>query len=122
VMDECLTLFRARLLNGSHVREYFTQDWRPDPDLGDISEPGHSYEWAWLLEQPGVRMDRRADIVRALYEEADSLGFRSGYVVRELENGRVRDGGRRLWAQTEAIRTALALGDRDGAAVLLDRV
>src|SRR3546814_19321730 len=34
--------------------EYFTPDWRPDPgDAGRVREPGHHFEWVWLLHRHG---------------------------------------------------------------------
>ena len=34
------------------VREFFAADWSPAPgEAGRIVEPGHQFEWAWLLER-----------------------------------------------------------------------
>lgn len=119
---ECLDLFTAHFSQGARVGEYYAEDWRPDPASGRITEPGHSHEWVWLLKQaPGMIPDQAA-VMTALYDDALKAGGRDGFVVRELEDGAVRDGGRRLWAQTEAIRTALAVDDPATALILLERV
>jgi len=49
-------------------------------------------------------------------------GLKDGFIIREMDAaGAPLDAGRRLWAQTEAIRTALMFGDA-GAADLIEAV
>ena len=46
-----------------------------------------------------------------------------GMMIREIDRiGAVRDGGRRLWGQTEAIRTLLLRGQTARAQTLIDGV
>ena len=33
--------------------EHFTSVWQPDPTRGHIVEPGHHFEWVWLLHRYG---------------------------------------------------------------------
>lgn len=106
--------------------EYFTDDWAVAPgDAGRVIEPGHHLEWVWLLDRARRAGwgDRGASADR-LYAFAVTHGQDDGgFLVRETDRaGAVRDGGRRLWAQTEAIRTYLLAGDDDQAARLIDGV
>lgn len=102
------------------LREHFGADWGPVHG-GALShrEPGHHYEWAWLLQR-----------ARALLNW-DDLGARSALLRfaerygREASRGLVLDrvtpaGARaahtaRLWPQCESARARAAAGDRDGA-------
>ncbi|WP_312596307.1 AGE family epimerase/isomerase [Brevundimonas sp.] len=111
-----LALCRDHFLIDGAIREYFTPTWAPDPQSGHIIEPGHLEEWAWLLRQAkalGLDAGTAAD---ALHRRAVTQGRTRSGLVREIDpSGAVIDGGRRLWAQTEAIRTALAFGDANVA-------
>lgn len=109
-----LALAHDRLILDDAVREYFTADWKPDPTTGGIIEPGHLEEWAWLLTQAaGLGLDD-GSAAKGLHRQAMRHGRRDGFLIREIgPDGAALNAGRRLWAQTEAIRTGLALGDPD---------
>ena len=88
--------------------EYFDNDWRQTQGVkGRIREPGHHYEWAWLLRRleraTGTSTRPYSD---ALIDHADRYGWDAqGMVVDEvLENGAVHGAGRRVWPVTEAIK------------------
>ena len=88
-------------------------------------EPGHHFEWVWLLTQAArAGLGEFSEPASRLYGRAMRDGFDAqGFVVRELgRDGGVLDGGRRLWAQTEAIRAMATMGDDDAAAGLVERV
>jgi mannose/cellobiose epimerase-like protein (N-acyl-D-glucosamine 2-epimerase family) len=90
--------------------EHFARDWSPAPgDAGQIVEPGHHYEWTWLLCALG---ERRA--AEALFAFAERHGLAAdGGVVDEVDRqGRVRRATRRLWPQLERIQALAALGRR----------
>jgi mannose/cellobiose epimerase-like protein (N-acyl-D-glucosamine 2-epimerase family) len=97
------------------IAEYFDAAWRraPPPD-GTRIEPGHQFEWVWLLWQAGALLGRdlRAPALR-LYEFAMRHGRdpRTGQVVNAVSlEGAVLDGHSRLWPQTEALKAQLAVG------------
>jgi len=48
--DEMIALFQNYFFKDSLV-EFFTHDLRPDPAKGDHLEPGHYFEWVWLLKK-----------------------------------------------------------------------
>ena len=132
---EMLQLFRGRFydVETGTVAEFFTQDWRPAAG-GDglVREPGHHFEWVWLLLhyrrlagdaealEPAERLYRFA----LRYGFDDPAGGRPAVVVDRLDPyGALLSANKRLWPQTEAIRAFLAratdLGDgadRDRAA------
>ena len=98
----------------SALREYFEYDWTPKTgNSGRIIEPGHQFEWAWLLARwrdHGGAVD--ASVIRKLYEVADRHGVDHArrLTLRELWiDGGVKDAGARMWAQTERLKAALTM-------------
>jgi mannose-6-phosphate isomerase len=96
--------------------EYLTDDLAPQPGkMGDIVEPGHHYEWVWLLRQlqrlTGQSVDAYA---AALYRHADTHGWDDeGLIVDELGSaGNVITASRRIWPLTEAAKANIAEGER----------
>jgi mannose-1-phosphate guanylyltransferase/mannose-6-phosphate isomerase len=98
------------------VKENFTADWSPAPGRdGRLIEPGHQFEWAWLLERWG-RLRGRAEALKAartLFAIGErGVDRRSGAAVDELlDDMTVADGRARLWPQTERLKAALILAD-----------
>lgn len=96
------------------LREYFTQDWQPlgfgDRRDGDIIEPGHCSEWAWLFEQLGARgWDGGVRISDGLVEFARKYGNdpTRGVMVDEIWlDGAVKSPRARCWPQTERAKAA----------------
>jgi mannose/cellobiose epimerase-like protein (N-acyl-D-glucosamine 2-epimerase family) len=97
------------------LREYFDLDWSPMPgNKGRIMEPGHQFEWAWLLSRWGQsRQDADALIAaRRLYDIGRTFGVNeSGRVTFMALNDdfTVHDPVARLWGQTEWIKAAVAM-------------
>jgi mannose-1-phosphate guanylyltransferase/mannose-6-phosphate isomerase len=113
----------ARLLDPAcgAVKENFDADWRPaEGPLGRQVEPGHQFEWAWLLERWG-RMRGRDD-ARAAARRLFAAGERGvdpgrGVAVDELtDDFAIADWTARLWPQTERLKAALILGETAAAA------
>src|SRR5919198_738547 len=93
--------------------EFFASDWSAAPGIeGRISEPGHHYEWAFLLDRWARLTGRSApEAVLRLIAFADSRGLdpdRGVAVKAVLAEGGVHDPVARLWAQAERIRAYLA--------------
>jgi mannose/cellobiose epimerase-like protein (N-acyl-D-glucosamine 2-epimerase family)/glycosyltransferase involved in cell wall biosynthesis len=102
------------------LRENFAADWSPAPGTaGRVCEPGHHYEWAFLLDRWAKRTGRtRPAAVARLIAFADSHGVdaRRGVAVGALlSDGTLHDPVARLWAQAERIR-AYAIDRRPGDA------
>jgi N-acylglucosamine 2-epimerase/mannose-6-phosphate isomerase len=129
-------LFRRRFYDGRTLAEYFTDDWRRTQDeRGRIVEPGHQFEWAWILctYQRLTGQDLGAEAA-ALVDFSERHGVNAATQVtfnRVRDDGLALDRGSRTWPNTERIKGHLALFEtngRDGrtaiagsARVLLDR-
>jgi mannose/cellobiose epimerase-like protein (N-acyl-D-glucosamine 2-epimerase family)/glycosyltransferase involved in cell wall biosynthesis len=93
--------------------EFFAADWSPAPGVeGLIREPGHHYEWAFLLQRWAQLTGRKTpEATPRLIAFADAFGLdaRRGVAVNAvLADGRIHDPVARLWAQAERIRAYLA--------------
>jgi mannose/cellobiose epimerase-like protein (N-acyl-D-glucosamine 2-epimerase family) len=112
--DEIATLALTRFVDPASggVRECFDQTWRPAAGLaGRILEPGHQFEWAWLLLRWGRLRGRPVAITAALRLLAlgETYGVdpvRGVAVNALLDDFSVHDADARLWPQTERIKAA----------------
>ncbi|MEI9851628.1 MAG: AGE family epimerase/isomerase [Sphingomonas sp.] len=117
IADEIAELCLAKFLhpeNGS-LREFFDGDWNPMAgEEGRIIEPGHQYEWAWLLIRWAALRGREDALAAAgrLIDIAETHGTDPvrGIAFNELlDDFSVRDAKARLWPQTERIKAWVAL-------------
>jgi len=98
------------------LAEYYDQDWRRAPGVrGRIVEPGHHFEWAWLLHhcQRLTGLDVR-DAALGLFAFAETHGVdpATGLTFDEvLDDGSVHQGDHRAWPQTEALKAHLAMAE-----------
>jgi mannose/cellobiose epimerase-like protein (N-acyl-D-glucosamine 2-epimerase family) len=107
-------LATTRLVNTANgaVGELFTAGWVP---LGApqerVYEPGHQFEWAYLLLQAeGLLGIKARSQAIALEHFGRSVGIDAARQVALFavdETGRPTDRRARLWAQTERLRTSL---------------
>ena len=115
--DELADLALAKFIDPltGAVREFFDADWRALSGEAGLVEPGHQFEWAWLLDRWGRRRGEASAIAAARRLFANGLkGVDAGreVAVNALwDDFSVRDGDARLWPQTEHLKAALALGD-----------
>ncbi len=121
VAREIVALAARRMIDPETgaIGEYYDGDWRfaPGPD-GGVREPGHQFEWAYLLDSAGPLLgeDRHVES-RRLYAFGDRFGIdpARGAAVFALDAaGAVIDPRARLWAQTERLRTALVFAEAAG--------
>ncbi len=114
--DLCLNRFIDR--ECGFVREFFDDRGRPAPgEAGRIVEPGHQFEWAWLLARWGLARgsDTALNAARTLFEFGERWGVdrRRGVAVDAIgEDGAMLRGVARLWPQTERLKAALILRDQ----------
>jgi mannose/cellobiose epimerase-like protein (N-acyl-D-glucosamine 2-epimerase family) len=119
IIGLCLTKFIDA--NGA-LHEFFAEDWSFELGVdGRIVEPGHQFEWAWLLER-WARLRNRQDArqaARRLYEIGRDHGVdrdRGVALDQLLDDFSIHQGGGRLWPQTERIKAAVILaGSADNA-------
>lgn len=111
-------LFRAKLFDHGHsaLPEYYDDAWRPLPgEDGEICEPGHQFEWSWLLHHADKRGGRGGrgggDIAEKLRIHGEIYGVELGSdaVYDEVFlDGRARKTTSRLWPHTERLKANLA--------------
>lgn len=114
-------LFRSRMFSARHgvLLEYFAEDWGPHPDelKSRIVEPGHHFEWVWLLREFEVLSGQdtsafasRLDTVARAHGTSEK-----GLVLDELDaDMSVLKRSHRIWPHAEAAKAAVArhlLGD-----------
>lgn len=97
------------------LNEFFDPAWRPLAGEAGLIEPGHQFEWAWLLMQRPQARGRAA--AHRLFEAGRrGLDPKLGVVVNAVwPDLSVRDPAARLWPQTEHLKAALAVGDEAAA-------
>lgn len=124
VLERCRKLHELGLsrffdATSGAIREYFDDRWitHPAPGAGKV-EPGHLFEWAWLLRRfeaaTGLAQD---DAVSRLIGAALRIGLDAdrGRIMDELdEGGRLRIGSSRCWPHAEALRALAAESNRTG--------
>jgi mannose/cellobiose epimerase-like protein (N-acyl-D-glucosamine 2-epimerase family) len=96
------------------LREFFDADWNPAPGVdGRIVEPGHQFEWAWLLLRwSGGKSDtaahaRATTAALRLIDIGERHGVRNGLAFNSmLDDFSPHDAGARLWPQTERLKAA----------------
>jgi mannose-1-phosphate guanylyltransferase/mannose-6-phosphate isomerase len=104
-----------RLIDPQHgvIDEYYDSDWRPGGPNGDRRiEPGHQFEWAWLLSEWSRTGDRLVEShVDRLFRvaEASVLPAINAAPAAISIDGATSDPIARLWPQTERLRTAALL-------------
>lgn len=110
-----VALFEARLLSVEHgvLLEYFAEDWGRHPDAAKslVFEPGHHFEWVWLLRE--FEELAGADLggpITLLDLSARESGIGSGgRVFDEVRaGGHVLKRSHRIWPHTEGAKAAVA--------------
>jgi mannose-6-phosphate isomerase len=118
--DEMATLAMTRFIDeNGRLHEAFGPDWGPTTGIdGRIIEPGHQFEWAWLLERwSRLRGDPAAHTAALSLFEAGKAGVdaRRGVAMDELlDDLTVHKAGARLWPQTEWIKASMILSRTPG--------
>jgi mannose/cellobiose epimerase-like protein (N-acyl-D-glucosamine 2-epimerase family) len=97
--------------------ESFTADWQPAPGIqGRIVEPGHQFEWAWLLlrSEGGHPAQLRQAALR-LIEIGELSGVCNQVAINALlDDLSIHDPNARFWPQTERLKAALLAAERTG--------
>lgn len=104
----CVTHF----FDGQTLGEHFDASW---VRLEDIVEPGHMFEWAWILAQhQRLGGSDYSDVIASLIDAAERLGTdpTTGRVrMAVTANGQVIDGSSRTWPSTERLKAAVAAAE-----------
>jgi mannose/cellobiose epimerase-like protein (N-acyl-D-glucosamine 2-epimerase family) len=89
------------------LREFFDGEWNPAAGVqGRIVEPGHQFEWAWLLLRwAGPKNARARAAALKLIEIGETHGVRNGLACNSLlDDYSPHDASCRLWPQTERLK------------------
>lgn len=105
-------------IDSKRLCEWFNDDLTPHKERGHIVEPGHYYEWVWLLKKHARQVAEPAmyDVICfKLLDWANSYGWDTefGGIYDELDTaGKIITATKRIWPFTEAIKAnALMLKD-----------
>lgn len=116
--DEIVALARRAFIDpaGGFLREFFDESWAPAAGAdGRLVEPGHQFEWAWLLTRWGrLRGETWAlEAAIRLYDVgARGVDQARGVAIDALNDDlSVRSDQARLWPQTERLKAALILAE-----------
>lgn len=112
IADEMIGLFFVYFYDANTVtlREWFTDTLAPHPEKGHIVEPGHYYEWIWLLRKHAQLQGDPYFYNKAcfqLLDWANAHGWDNecGGIYDEVhENGTVISTAKRIWPFTEALK------------------
>ena len=122
VADEIAELTLAKFIQAESgmLREFFDLDWNPAPGReGRICEPGHQFEWGWLLLRWG-KLTGRADATAAALRmieagETHGINLENGVAINALlDDFSIDDANARLWPQTERIKAAVLAAEITG--------
>lgn len=122
--DEIAELALSKFIQpqSGQLREFFDLDWSPAPGVeGRICEPGHQFEWGWLLLRWG-KLSSRPDATAAalrMIDDAETHGVdmaRGVAINALLDDFSIHDNGARLWPQTERIKAAVLAAQTTGEA------
>lgn len=111
-----LDLFKTKFFDSENWRlhEMFDASWTPLQDGTNRVEPGHHYEWVWLLlnytKESGD--DSVRDYARKLYATALSFGHhpKTDGVAQFVDaDGSNLSPIARTWCQTEALKASIAM-------------
>jgi mannose/cellobiose epimerase-like protein (N-acyl-D-glucosamine 2-epimerase family) len=127
LVEEIATLALTRFIDpqSGWLREHFDGDWRVVPDAhGILAEPGHQFEWAWLLERYSqIRQLPQANRAAARLYAAGLEGVDPSrnvpFMAYSLGQG-PRAELSRLWPSTEWLKAALIFDDQAQATAAYD--
>jgi mannose/cellobiose epimerase-like protein (N-acyl-D-glucosamine 2-epimerase family) len=111
---EIVSLFHEKFTAGPGglLGEFFAPDWSEGAgDAARIVEPGHQFEWVWLLaEHARATGEPIPPIAGRLYSFATGTLDPEGRALLEvMRDGTPYNSGRRTWPQTEALKAHLSM-------------
>lgn len=121
--DELLELARTRLIDhdSGTLAEEFDAHWRPlvGPQGKVRIEPGHQFEWCWLLDRYAILSGEQeaASLARNLFDFAFEHGRdpKNGLVLDAIcPKGEPLETHLRIWPNTEFLKAQVAMAERAG--------
>ena len=115
LVEELVDLALTRLIDARSgaLLEHFGEDWLPLAGAeGHVVQPGHLFEWAWLLQRCGSERANTAALRLVRLDERH--GVRGGVALNALlDDFSVHDAQARLWPQTERLKALARLAVTD---------
>jgi mannose/cellobiose epimerase-like protein (N-acyl-D-glucosamine 2-epimerase family) len=109
--EQLIALYTARLrsADGGKVLEHFDAEGRPQQEKGQHVQPGHLYEWYWLLhDYAGLSgQEEYRQVAAPLFDWAERQGVdpeHGGLYDQVDTDGRVVSDRKRIWPVTECIK------------------
>ncbi len=106
--------------------EFFTDNWQKDERKGDIIEPGHHFEWVWLLsEYQRLGSVDTKSYQQALFQTGINYGLNAlefGVDELDLKTMEVARPSARLWVECELLKAYVAMNELDKANELVDKL
>jgi D,D-heptose 1,7-bisphosphate phosphatase len=123
-LDDALAivaLFETKFVSAEWgaLLEYFDDTWTPAPEReGFVTEPGHQFEWAWLIDRvyratghDARETGRRIQVHGEVYGVDPKTGFIADEVWAE---GDVKTPTGRFWPSTERVKANVVWFERTG--------
>jgi mannose-6-phosphate isomerase len=112
---------RLRSYDGAKVLEHFDASGMPQPRKGRLIQPGHLYEWYWLLNEyaDSAKLPIYTATSPQLLAWADANGVdpKHGGIYGHIDiDGSIVDERKRIWPVTECIKAYATLARETGAA------
>ncbi len=92
--------------------EFFTPDWKLHPFKGKYIDPGHHFEWCWLLNiYQALTTEKISNWQTKLFERGIAIGLNeNGFGKDEVFiNGVDYRSSSRLWVQCELLKAYIAI-------------
>jgi mannose/cellobiose epimerase-like protein (N-acyl-D-glucosamine 2-epimerase family) len=112
---EVIQLFKTQFFNHETgtLCEYFDDDLNAlSGASGQIVEPGHQMEWAWILAKAKQMLAIDSDdVIKGLVDFGEHYGVAPSELTynKVTVGGDILDGGSRTWPNTERIKAAVAM-------------
>jgi mannose/cellobiose epimerase-like protein (N-acyl-D-glucosamine 2-epimerase family) len=115
----CADLFEQFFFDTDHgsIGEYYERDLTRVPgELGRVAEPGHHFEWIWLLDRwRRLGGGSRLDLCNRLWSHAVEHGLNGPVAIDEVwREGGAKSRTARLWPQTERLKAAIVMFEATG--------
>ena len=99
------------------LREFFSPNWQLEEKTGHQVEPGHHFEWVWLLYQANSILPNSdyTDLAQALWQTATKHGLaENGGIYNQIDGNTYLpiDKEKRIWPITEYLKaiTVMPIG------------
>jgi mannose/cellobiose epimerase-like protein (N-acyl-D-glucosamine 2-epimerase family) len=102
------------------LREFFSSDWHLHPETGNQVEPGHHFEWVWLLYEANKILPNSdyTELAQQLWLTAARHGLaKNGGIYNQIDGNNYQpiDKEKRVWPITEYLKaiTVIPIGKEE---------